>query len=59
MYSIELFFLQEYPTSIHITAVLVKYDTKTGRTIKGVATNWLADMKPGEDAKFTVPVYVR
>lgn len=51
--------LQEYPTSIHITAVLVKYETKTGRTIKGVATNWLAHMKPDTDVKYTVPVYVR
>ncbi|KAH3886012.1 NADPH--cytochrome P450 reductase-like [Dreissena polymorpha] len=47
------------PTSIHITAVLVKYDTKTGRTIKGVTTNWLADMKPGADSTHRVPIYVR
>lgn len=32
-----------HPTSIHITAVLVKWDTSTGRVQKGVATNWLAE----------------
>lgn len=31
-----------HPTSIHITAVLVKWNTSTGRVQKGVATNWLA-----------------
>ncbi|XP_052801447.1 NADPH--cytochrome P450 reductase-like [Mya arenaria] len=48
------------PTSIHITAVLVEYETKTNRTIKGVATNWLALMKPAENgAVHRVPIYVR
>lgn len=32
-----------HPTSIHITAVLVKWNTSTGRVQKGVATNWLAE----------------
>ena len=35
-----------YPTSIHITAVLVKWNTSTGRVQKGVATNWLAAKNP-------------
>ncbi|KAL4223899.1 hypothetical protein ACF0H5_017362 [Mactra antiquata] len=50
---------KEYPTSIHITAVVVSYETKAGRTIKGVATNWLALMKPEDGIKHTVPIYVR
>lgn len=50
---------KEHPTSIHITAVVVKYETKTGRTMKGVATNWLALMKPDSNKKYTVPIYVR
>ena len=32
---------QMYPNSIHITAVLVEYETRTGRTNRGVATSWL------------------
>ena len=35
-----------HPTSIHITAVLVKWNTSTGRVQKGVATNWLAAKNP-------------
>lgn len=35
-----------HPTSIHITAVLVKWNTSTGRVQKGVATNWLATKNP-------------
>lgn len=50
---------KEHPTCISITAVVVKYETKTGRTAKGVATNWLATMKPDNGTKYTVPIYVR
>ncbi|XP_060572086.1 NADPH--cytochrome P450 reductase-like [Ruditapes philippinarum] len=50
---------KEHPTSISITAVVVKYETKTGRTAKGVATNWMATMKPDNGTKYTVPIYVR
>ena len=32
---------QMYPNSIHITAVLVEYDTSMGRTNRGVTTSWL------------------
>ena len=35
-----------YPTSIHITAVVVRWTTSTNREQKGVATNWLATKKP-------------
>ncbi|XP_015749750.1 PREDICTED: NADPH--cytochrome P450 reductase-like [Acropora digitifera] len=35
-----------YPTSIHITAVLVRWTTATGRVQKGVATTWLATKMP-------------
>jgi len=35
-----------HPTSIHVTAVVVEYDTPTGRRNKGVATTWLKPMIP-------------
>lgn len=47
------------PTSIHITAVVVKYKTKANRTMKGVATNWLAFKRPTNGLKPKVPIYVR
>ncbi|KAK3083908.1 hypothetical protein FSP39_005129 [Pinctada imbricata] len=46
-------------TSIHITAVVVKYQTRTDRTMKGVATNWLALKKPVNGIKPKVPIFVR
>lgn len=48
-----------YPTSIHITAVLVRWDTSTGRVQKGVATNWLATKKPQDLGNVCVPIFVR
>ena len=30
-----------HPEDIHITGVVVEYQTATGRTNKGVATTWL------------------
>lgn len=50
---------KEHPTGISITAVLVEYETKTGRTMKGVATYWLSHMKPGNGTQYRVPIYVR
>ncbi|TNN32911.1 NADPH--cytochrome P450 reductase [Liparis tanakae] len=49
-----------HPNSIHICAVVVEYETPTGRTNKGVATNWLKN-KPvaAGGAKATVPMYIR
>jgi len=35
-----------HSTSIHITAVVVRWTTSTGREQKGVATTWLATKKP-------------
>ena len=40
---------------VHITAVVVEYTTKTGRTNKGVATTWMKPMEPGTK----VPCFVR
>ena len=34
-----------HPTSVHITAVLVEYTTRTDRTNRGVATSWLKRMQ--------------
>lgn len=48
-----------YPTSIHITAVLVEYETRTGRQQKGVATSWFKLKQPTDDLKPTVPIFVR
>nr|XP_056721238.1 NADPH--cytochrome P450 reductase [Euleptes europaea] len=48
------------PNSVHICAVLVEYETKTGRVNKGVATSWLKTKHPNENGhKSTVPMYVR
>merc|ERR1711997_260651 len=55
---------------IHVTAVVVEYETNTGRKNYGVCTKWLQQMVPkcdetpenavGEqDAEFKVPCYVR
>merc|ERR1719356_1594857 len=47
--------------SVHVTAVVVEYETPTGRKNKGVATTWLKPMLPGpgENEFHKVPVYVR
>uniref|UniRef100_A0A673INK6 NADPH--cytochrome P450 reductase n=1 Tax=Sinocyclocheilus rhinocerous TaxID=307959 RepID=A0A673INK6_9TELE len=49
-----------HPNSIHICAVVVEYETKTGRVNKGVATNWLKNKMPTDNGhKTTVPMYIR
>lgn len=48
-----------YPTSIHITAVLVEYTTPTGRQNKGVATQWLKTKTTDNGHSTKVPIYVR
>ncbi|XP_065830614.1 NADPH--cytochrome P450 reductase-like [Oscarella lobularis] len=48
-----------YPTRIHVTAVLVDYQTRIGRHVDGVATAWLAPKKPNENRPPRVPIYVR
>lgn len=49
-----------YPEMVHVTAVVVKYKTPTGRVNKGVTTTWLADNKPEPGKPFPrVPVYIR
>lgn len=51
---------QVHPNSIHICAVVVEYETKTGRVNKGVATNWLKNKLPTDNGhKATVPMYIR
>lgn len=51
---------QVHPNSIHICAVVVEYETKTGRVNKGVATNWLKNKMPTDNGhKATVPMYIR
>lgn len=46
-----------FPDSIHITAVLIEYETKTGRTNRGVATSWLKEKQALSGP--TIPVFVR
>ncbi|XP_017079507.2 NADPH--cytochrome P450 reductase [Drosophila eugracilis] len=47
-----------HPTNVHVTAVLVEYNTSTGRTNKGVATTFLKNRKPVSD-EIKVPVFIR
>nr|UCK81639.1 NADPH--cytochrome P450 reductase [Arenicola marina] len=47
------------PTSVHITAVLVEWQSRAGRQQKGVATNWLKLKRPVGEEKPKVPIYVR
>ncbi|XP_060529612.1 NADPH--cytochrome P450 reductase isoform X2 [Cylas formicarius] len=49
-----------YPSTVHITAVVVEYTTPTNRLNKGVATTWLREKIPKPDAPpITVPVFIR
>ncbi|XP_056905446.1 P450 (cytochrome) oxidoreductase b isoform X2 [Takifugu flavidus] len=49
-----------HPNSIHICAVVVEYQTKTGRLNKGVATNWLKNKLISDNGhKSMVPMYIR
>lgn len=49
-----------YPTVVHVTAVLVQYETKGGRTNKGVATTYLAQKAiNGTEDLPKVPVFIR
>ncbi|KAJ8266554.1 hypothetical protein GJAV_G00131800 [Gymnothorax javanicus] len=49
-----------HPNTIHICAVVVEYETKTGRINRGVATNWLKNKTVTDNGhKSTVPMYVR
>uniref|UniRef100_H2YK30 NADPH--hemoprotein reductase n=1 Tax=Ciona savignyi TaxID=51511 RepID=H2YK30_CIOSA len=50
---------QAHPNSIHICAVVVKYETKAGYTNLGVATNWLSTKTPGGEPPARAPIYVR
>lgn len=51
--------LAMYPTTVHVTAVLVKYVTKTGRTNNGVATTFLAQKKVNGEPLPRVPIFIR
>ena len=51
---------QIHPNSIHICAVVVEYETKTGRVHHGVATNWLKNKTVVDNGhKSTVPMFIR
>jgi NADPH-ferrihemoprotein reductase len=44
-----------FPGSVHITSVVVRFNTPTGREHAGVCSTWMADLKPG----CHVPVFIR
>ncbi|XP_054273617.1 NADPH--cytochrome P450 reductase [Macrosteles quadrilineatus] len=50
-----------FPTTVHITAVKVEYNTPTGRINRGVCTNWLSGKVPpeGDAAAPLVPIFIR
>ena len=49
-----------FPDSVHVTAVVVDYETPTGRVNKGVATNWLKEKIPSNNGhKTVVPCFIR
>lgn len=50
---------QLYPTTVHVTAVLVKYKTPTNRINKGVATCWLRELKPSGEDYPVAPIFIR
>jgi len=45
--------------SVHVTAVVIEYETPTGRRNNGVCTKWMQPMIPGDDVVHKVPIYVR
>lgn len=51
--------LQLYPTDVHITAVLVQYETSTGRINNGVATTYLKHKTVEGEEPPRVPVFIR
>lgn len=50
-----------HPNSVHICAVAVEYETKSGRINKGVATSWLRAKEPTKEngRRALVPMFVR
>jgi len=46
------------PKQVHVTAVLVNYQTSTGRLHKGICTNWLDTKKP-ESGEHLLPCFIR
>lgn len=48
-----------YPTTVHVTAVLVKYETTTGRVNHGVATTFLSQKHPLDGQPLPrVPIFI-
>ncbi|MPC26196.1 NADPH--cytochrome P450 reductase [Portunus trituberculatus] len=53
------FKLSLYPNMVHITANVLKYETPTGRTNKGVCTTYMQNQRPDNDTKRHMPIFVR
>ncbi|KAI1292329.1 NADPH--cytochrome P450 reductase [Halotydeus destructor] len=43
-----------HPEAVHMTAVLVEYETPTRRTNRGVTTSWLKDKLPGAGERVSI-----
>eukprot|EP00794_Sanderia_malayensis_P019243 gene19243-21171_t len=50
---------KQYPTRVHVTAVVVDWVTRIGRQQKGVATTWLKQKVPNNGEDVRVPIFVR
>merc|ERR1719369_2104700 len=48
-----------HKNTVHVTAVVIEYETPTGRRNNGVCTKWMQPMIPGDDVVHKVPIYVR
>ncbi|KNC78985.1 hypothetical protein SARC_08600 [Sphaeroforma arctica JP610] len=49
-----------HPDSIHVTAVVVEYDTPTGRSVQGVCTSYLQNISCDDSYDLPeVPIFVR
>mmetsp|Transcript_2827 Transcript_2827/g.4034 ORF Transcript_2827/g.4034 Transcript_2827/m.4034 type:complete len:642 (+) Transcript_2827:49-1974(+) len=50
---------KQHPNSVHVTAVVLEYKTGTGRTHKGVCTNWMSEKQISDIAVHNLPCFIR
>ncbi|XP_054721254.1 NADPH--cytochrome P450 reductase-like [Uloborus diversus] len=48
-----------HPNSVHVTAVVVEYQTPTNRMTQGVTTGWLQHLEVTEEKKPQIPIFIR
>jgi len=51
--------LSEHPGRVHITSIVVSFETPTGRKHLGVCSNWLARQLPDNEKYPSVPVFIQ